>query len=112
MRIVSFRTGGVIAESFAVRDDLTEEEALTMQKRRGTHKAKSSSQQDGMGSVPWRLWHILGAGTAEPLQWERRQGQGVWEIWKRSPFWFDSIFFSSVKKKTGHQLGVRNGMVV
>lgn len=39
-RIVSFKMGGIIAELYAVRDDLTEEEALTMQKRRGTYKSK------------------------------------------------------------------------
>lgn len=49
---MSFKMGGIIAELYAVRDDLTEEEALTMQKRRGTHKSKilESAGGDGFSS--------------------------------------------------------------
>lgn len=47
-RIVSFQMGGIIAELYAVRDDLTEA-ALTMQKRRGTHKSKILESAGGDG---------------------------------------------------------------
>lgn len=96
-------------------NDLIEEEALTMQKRRGNYKSKILESAGGDAIQYWGggdYWHMLGAGTAEPLQWEGRQMQDVWEIWKRRPFWFDCFYFFSVKKKTGHQLGVRNGRVV
>lgn len=47
-RIVSFQMGGIIAELYAVRDDLTEA-ALTMQKRRGMHKSKILESAGGDG---------------------------------------------------------------
>lgn len=48
-RIVSFQMGGIIAELYAARDDLTEAVALTTQKRRGTHKSKILESAGGDG---------------------------------------------------------------
>ena len=45
---MSFQMGGIIAELYAVRDDLTEA-ALTMQKRRGMHKSKILESAGGDG---------------------------------------------------------------
>ena len=46
---MSFQMGGIIAELYAARDDLTEAVALTTQKRRGTHKSKILESAGGDG---------------------------------------------------------------